>query len=145
VPNNWFNSGLFRLLNLDTLILTTDFNVWYGAHGGCDRSARDAYSSMTPDSTSDIFRGPCTPILWFVFPVGRMWLITVRYFCHSLNVKLIRYQFWCTICAFRLMKSRQWYLVKKVGNPRKKNVIKVKEPKETDRYHLLKRKVIPAN
>jgi hypothetical protein len=41
------------------------------------------------------------------------------------NVKLIRYQFWCTICAFRLMKSRQCYLVQKVGNPReKKNVIK---------------------
>jgi hypothetical protein len=28
------------------------------------------------------------------------------------------------------MKSRQWYLVQKVGNPRKQNVIKVKEPKE---------------
>jgi hypothetical protein len=33
------------------------------------------------------------------------------------DVKLIRYQFWCTIWAFRLMKSRQWYLVQKVGNP----------------------------
>jgi hypothetical protein len=29
------------------------------------------------------------------------------------------------------MKSRQWYLVQKVGNPREnKNMIKVKEPKE---------------
>jgi hypothetical protein len=35
---------------------------------------------------------------------------------NRLNVKLIRYQFWCTICAFRLMKSRQWYLVQKVQN-----------------------------
>jgi hypothetical protein len=34
------------------------------AHGGCDRSTGDAYSSMSPDPTSDIFRGPCTPILW---------------------------------------------------------------------------------
>jgi hypothetical protein len=24
---------------LVTLILTTDFYVWYGAHSGCDRSA----------------------------------------------------------------------------------------------------------
>jgi hypothetical protein len=29
------------LTNLDTLILTTDFYVWYGAHGGCDRLAGD--------------------------------------------------------------------------------------------------------
>jgi hypothetical protein len=29
----------------------------------CDRSAGDAYSYMTPDPTSDIFRDPCTPIL----------------------------------------------------------------------------------
>jgi hypothetical protein len=34
-----FNNGLFCLPNLDTLILTTDFYVWYGVHGGCDRSA----------------------------------------------------------------------------------------------------------
>jgi hypothetical protein len=33
-------------------------------HGGCDRSTGDAYSFMAPDSTSDIFRGPCTPILY---------------------------------------------------------------------------------
>jgi hypothetical protein len=25
---------------------------------------------MAPDPTSDIFRGPCTPILLFVFPIG---------------------------------------------------------------------------
>jgi hypothetical protein len=77
-----FDSGLFRLPNLDTLILTTDFCVWYGAHSGCDRSAGDAYSSMAPDPTSDIFGGPCTPILWFVFPIRLMRLITDRYFCH---------------------------------------------------------------
>jgi hypothetical protein len=38
-----------------------------GAHGGCDRSA--------PDPTSDIFRGPCTPILWFVFPIRLMFCL----------------------------------------------------------------------
>jgi hypothetical protein len=31
---------------------------------GRDRSTVDAYSSMAPDPTSDIFRSPCTPILW---------------------------------------------------------------------------------
>jgi hypothetical protein len=43
------------------------------------------------DSTSDTctFRGPCTPILWFVFPIGLMRLITVRYFCHFIKVRLI--------------------------------------------------------
>jgi hypothetical protein len=28
---------------------------------------------------------------------------------NAINIKLIRYQFWCTRCAFRLIKSRQWY------------------------------------
>jgi hypothetical protein len=51
-------------------------------NNGCDRPTRDAYSSMAPDPTSDIFRDPCTPIIWFVFPIGLMRLITVRYFCH---------------------------------------------------------------
>ena len=37
------------------------------AHGGCDRSAGDAYSSMTPDPTSDVYRGPCVPILICIF------------------------------------------------------------------------------
>jgi hypothetical protein len=52
------------------------------AHGGCDRSTGNAYSFMAPDPTFDIFRGLCTPIFWFVFPIGLMRLITVRYFCH---------------------------------------------------------------
>jgi hypothetical protein len=34
------------------------------------------------------------------------------------NVKLIRYQFWCTRCAFRLIKSRQWYSGRKSWNPK---------------------------
>jgi hypothetical protein len=35
---------------------------------------------MAPNPTSD--GGPCTPILWFVFPIGLMRLITLRYFYH---------------------------------------------------------------
>jgi hypothetical protein len=31
------------------------------AHGGCDRSTGDAYSSMAPDPTSDVSRGLCKP------------------------------------------------------------------------------------
>jgi hypothetical protein len=58
------------------------------AHGGCDRSTGDAYSSMAPDPTSDIFRGLCTPILWFVFPIRLMRLITDRYFCHFIAPNL---------------------------------------------------------
>ena len=38
------------------------------------------------------------------------------------NVKLIRYQFWCTRCAFRLIKSRQWYLDRKSWKSEKQNV-----------------------
>jgi hypothetical protein len=51
------------------------------AHGG------DAFSSMAPDPTSDIFRSPCTPIPWFAFPIGLMRLITVRFFLlfHMIN------------------------------------------------------------
>jgi hypothetical protein len=37
---------------------------------GSHMSTGDAYSSYAPDPTSDIFRGPCLPILWFVFPTG---------------------------------------------------------------------------
>jgi hypothetical protein len=54
--------------------------------GMSDRSTWDAYSSIAPDSTSDIFRGPYTPILWFVFPIVLMRLITVCYFCHFIIV-----------------------------------------------------------
>jgi hypothetical protein len=28
---------------------------------------------------------------------------------YLINVKLIRYQFWCIRCAFRVIKSLQWY------------------------------------
>jgi hypothetical protein len=50
------------------------------AHDGCDKSTEDAYSFMAPNPTSDIFRGPCTPVLWFEFPIGLMRLITDHYF-----------------------------------------------------------------
>jgi hypothetical protein len=59
-----FDCGLFRLPNIDTLILTTD--IWSGALGGCDQSAEDAYSSMAPDPTFAFVEGPCCPTLDFV-------------------------------------------------------------------------------
>jgi hypothetical protein len=52
------------------------------------RSTGDAYSSLAPDPASDISRGPCTPILRFVFSIGLMILNTVRYFCHVMHVFL---------------------------------------------------------
>jgi hypothetical protein len=62
--------------------------IWSGnrAHGRCDRSTGDAYSSMAPDPTSGIPRGPCTPILWFGFLIGLVRLITVRYFRHLTKI-----------------------------------------------------------
>ena len=36
------------------------------AHGGCDRSAEDAYSSMAPDPAFAFVEGPCCPTLDFV-------------------------------------------------------------------------------
>jgi hypothetical protein len=88
-----------------------------GAHGGCDRSTGDAYSSMAPDPTSDIFRGPCTPILWFVFPIRLMRLITDRYFRHFINNYLKIVILWgvtlsITLCYGWLLtvwRPTQWF------------------------------------
>jgi hypothetical protein len=43
-----------------------------------------------------------------------------QYWIH-VYVKLIRYQFWCTRCAFRLLKSLQWYSGRKSWKSEKKN------------------------
>jgi hypothetical protein len=74
------------VIPLLTLIMTTVhtvFLIWKGACGGCVWSTGDSYSSIAPGPTSDIFRGPCMPILWFVFPIGLMRLNIVRYFVIS--------------------------------------------------------------
>jgi hypothetical protein len=52
---------------------------------GCVLSTGDAYSYMSPDSTSDTFRGMFTPILWFVFPIGLMRWITVPHLYHCIG------------------------------------------------------------
>jgi hypothetical protein len=101
----WFSSTLIltadfiRLLDLGVLILTLDCCVYLvqthlfwllifkfdiARTLGSTARQRMLYFFMTPDLTSDILRGPCTPILWFVFPIGLMRLITVHYFCHFL-------------------------------------------------------------
>jgi hypothetical protein len=50
----------------------------FSAQGECDRSKGDAYTSMAPDPTSGIFRGLCTPICWFQFPIGLWdWLLFI--------------------------------------------------------------------
>jgi hypothetical protein len=59
-----FDCGLFCLLKFDTLNLTSD--IWNGAHGGCDQSAEDAYSSAAPDPTFAFVGGPCCLTLDFV-------------------------------------------------------------------------------
>jgi hypothetical protein len=55
-----------------------------------------------------------------------------RRFSDRKNVKLIQYQFWCTRCAFRLLKSLQWYSGRKSWKSEKKNVKTVSKPKETN-------------
>jgi hypothetical protein len=65
--------------NHDTLNLTTD--IWNGAHGGCDRSAEDAYSFATPDPT-------------FAF-VGGL-------FCRTLDFVIA---FWIMIAFYTLLTS----------------------------------------
>jgi hypothetical protein len=46
------------------------------------------------------------------------------------NAKLIRYQFWCTRCASRLLKSFGGTRAEKVGNPKTivKTVLELKNP-----------------
>jgi hypothetical protein len=75
-------------LKLALWFLKTKLN---SANGGCDRSTGDTYSSVAPDSTSDICRGPCTPTHWVVFLIElmRFTCITFRYFCHS-NIGLCK-------------------------------------------------------
>jgi hypothetical protein len=49
------------------------------SHSGVDRGC---LLLLAPNPTSCISRGPCLPILWFVFPTGLMRSMTVRYLCH---------------------------------------------------------------
>jgi hypothetical protein len=61
------------------LALTTGNPVYListNVHGGCDRSADDAYSSMTPDPTFAFFGGPCCLTLDFLFAI---WIMITFY------------------------------------------------------------------
>jgi hypothetical protein len=70
-------------------------------------------------------------LLLFFWNYLWMLLMISNYECMFVaNVKLIRYQFWCTRCAFRLMKSRQWYSGRKSWKSQKQTVKTVKEPKK---------------
>jgi hypothetical protein len=79
-----FDCGLLRSLNMDTLILTTD--IWSGAHGGRDRSAEDAYSSMAPDLTFAFVGGPWCPTLDFVIA---FWIMI--YVSYIVNFTILYY------------------------------------------------------
>jgi hypothetical protein len=78
---------------------------------GLTAGATGQQGMLTPP-TSDIFIGPCTPILWFIFSVGLMRLITVRFFVISgkkkglcLDVvesgrdRVVVKHGWCRCCA----------------------------------------------
>jgi hypothetical protein len=59
------------------------------AHGGCDRSVGDAYSSYAPDPNSGMSRVCVYLIIKFVFSTGPLKLMTVRYLSVHLNLKQI--------------------------------------------------------
>jgi hypothetical protein len=84
-----WNKGHHRIWHISSFcLILTFFEHGNRAHGGCDRSTGDAYSSMALAPTSDMFRGPCTPILWFVFSIRLMRLITDLYFCHFIDGRM---------------------------------------------------------
>jgi hypothetical protein len=79
---------------LDTLILTADCSVcqiwtywfWHWLLKWGSQLVwpvdRRCLLLLFTWSTSDIFRGPCLPILWVVFRTGLTRMITVRCLCH---------------------------------------------------------------
>jgi hypothetical protein len=70
--------------------------------------------------------------------MNSQWTFLVSFFSPTLeiayfiiNVKLIRYQLWCTRCAFRLLKSFQLYWGRKSWKSEKKRIVKTaQEPKK---------------
>jgi hypothetical protein len=54
------------------------------AHSGCDRSAKDAYSSAAPDPTFTFVGGPCCPTLDFIIAFRIMitfYILLTSLFC----------------------------------------------------------------
>ena len=52
-------------------------DLWFVPSPSSSLVSSVSYTSMAPDPTSDIFRGSCTPILWFVFSIGLLFVIFV--------------------------------------------------------------------
>jgi hypothetical protein len=50
-----------------------------------------------------------TLIYRYVYIYDWMPRFAIKFYNKQVYVKLIRYQFWCTRCTFRLLKSLQWY------------------------------------
>jgi hypothetical protein len=70
---------LIRFPDLDTSILTIEFFVSNGAHGGCVRSTGDAYS-LTSDPTSGFSRGPCLLNFLDLYLIRDLWDCSLHYF-----------------------------------------------------------------
>jgi hypothetical protein len=60
---------------------------------------------------------------------NRFDLVTFTFDLLTENVKLTWYQFWCTRCAFRLIKSLQWCSVRKSWKSKKCEICKRAEKK----------------
>jgi hypothetical protein len=87
----WIGHWFWHLIAPFTWYGHTNFEYWFllliwGARRVGPVGRGCLLLHLAPDLTSDIFRGPCTLILgWFLFPIGLMRLITVRYFCHFID------------------------------------------------------------
>jgi hypothetical protein len=69
--NDLFHTLCYTVVSI--LALSTGNPVYListKVHGGCDRSAEDAYSSMAPDLTFAFVGGPCCLTLDLYLPFG---------------------------------------------------------------------------
>jgi hypothetical protein len=76
------------------------------AHGGCDRSAEDAFSSATPDPTFAFVGGPCCPTLDFVIA---FWIMITFYTLLTSLICIMSFEtilnflsMWCELIVFYL-------------------------------------------
>jgi hypothetical protein len=99
-------------------ILLPNFNKGHTS-GMTNQCSKDAYSSAAPDPALSFVGCPCCPTPDSVFCFW-LWLrlthFQFRRYTNAAEIvsiwldkwKLIRYQFWCTRCAFWLLQSLQW-------------------------------------
>jgi hypothetical protein len=109
---HWFQQRIFPF----TWFGHTDFDYWFLRLIWGARRVRPVGRGCLLLHGSDVFGGPCTPILWFVFPFRLTRLITDRYFCHFIVHYLDfspAYDFgrYCSISILPGFFSGLWFLL----------------------------------